>query len=285
MNLQEKHQKGIFTYTVELDPPKSSSAEKTLQEAGLLKGYIDAINIADCPMANLRMSPIALSCLIQTHKQIETIFHLTCRDRNSIGLQSELLGAAALGVRNILTLTGDQPSRGDHPNAMPVFEMDSNGLLGLANTLNSGYDSMGNTLEQSTNFYIGAAGNPGADNLLDEREKLKYKIDKGAAFIQTQPVYDLTKAQKFIDIMAPLNIPIMLGLIPLKSFKMATYLHDKVPGISLSPTVLERMEKGGKQAGLEIAAETLEEIKNIANGVHIMPLNDIQTVLALLATT
>lgn len=283
MNLQEKHQNHIFTYTVELDPPKSSSAKKTLEEAGLLKGYIDAINIADCPMANLRMSPIALSCLIQSQKNIETIFHLTCRDRNSIGLQAELLGAAALGVRNILTLTGDQPSRGDHPHAVPVFETDSTGLIELAHTLNKGVDHMGNALDQGTDFYIGAAGNPGADNLTQEKEKLKYKIENGAAFIQTQPVYDLEKAKQFIELIAPLNVPIMLGLIPLKSFKMATYLHNKVPGISISTEVLDRMEQGGKAAGLEIAAETLEEIKKIANGVHIMPLNDIQSVIKLLS--
>lgn len=282
VTLREKHIQHKFTVTVELDPPKSSSAEKPFQETARLIGRVDAINIADCPMAKLRMSPITLSYLIKEKEKIDTIFHLTCRDRNSLGLQAELLGAAALGVNNILTLTGDHPSTGDHPKAKPVFEVDSLGLLEIAATLNKGKDLAGNDLEVPTNFYIGTTGNPGADDLEAEKIKIKSKIEAGAHFIQTQPIYDLEKAKRFIDMVTPLGIPVMLGLIPLKSYKMAYYLHTKVPGISLTENILERVEKGGKEAGLEIALETLQEIKKIAQGVHIMPLNDIDTVLYLL---
>lgn len=281
-SLHEKHQAGQFTITVELDPPKSASVNKTFKEAAQLLDKVDAINIADCPMAKLRMSPIALAHLIKFRAQIDTIFHLTCRDRNILGLQAELLGAAALGVNNILTLTGDEPSRGDHPDAKPVFEVDSIGLLKIANTLNNGFDLAGNPLDESTNFYIGTTGNPGADDLDAEKAKIIRKIEAGANFIQTQPIYDLEKAKRFVDMVEPLGLPVMLGLIPLKSFKMATYLHTKVPGISLTDDILNRMEKGGKEAGLEIALETLLAIKQIAHGVHIMPLNDIQTVLYLI---
>lgn len=281
MNLQEKHRQGIFTITVELDPPKSSSAAKPLEEAHMLQGRIDAINIADCPMAKLRMSPIALSYLIQKQQGIETIFHLTCRDRNILGLQAELLGAAALGVRNILTLTGDQPSVGDHPDAQPVFEVNSLGLLEIAHDLNLSHDLAGNELEQPTDFYIGTTGNPGADDLSEEKERLHQKIEAGANFIQTQPIYDLDRAERFINEVRPLGVPILLGLIPLKSYKMAQYLHTKVPGISLTEEILFRMEKGGKEEGLAIARESLAVIKKIADGVHIMPLNDIKTVLDL----
>ena len=147
MTLREKHQQGKFTITVELDPPKSSSAEKVFEQAARLKGKVDAINIADSPMSKMRMSPISLSYLLQHNKEIETIFHLTCRDRNIIGLQSELLGAAALGVNNILTLTGDKPDNGDHPFAQSVFEVDCMGLLNIAKTLNAGKDLAGNDLE------------------------------------------------------------------------------------------------------------------------------------------
>ena len=147
MTLREKHQQGQFTITVELDPPKSSSAEKTFEQAARLKGKVDAINIADSPMSKMRMSPISLSYLLQHNKEIETIFHLTCRDRNIIGLQSELLGAAALGVHNILTLTGDKPDNGDHPFAQSVFEVDCMGLLNIAKTLNAGKDLAGNDLD------------------------------------------------------------------------------------------------------------------------------------------
>lgn len=281
-SLREKHQAGQFTITVELDPPKSASVNKTFKEAAQLLDKVDAINIADCPMAKLRMSPIALAHLIKFRAQIDTIFHLTCRDRNILGLQAELLGAAALGVNNILTLTGDEPSRGDHPDAKPVFEVDSIGLLKIANTLNNGFDLAGNPLDESTNFYIGTTGNPGADDLDAEKAEIIRKIEAGANFIQTQPIYDLEKAKRFVDMVEPLGLPVMLGLIPLKSFKMATYLHTKVPGISLTDDILNRMEKGGKEAGLEIALETLLAIKQIAHGVHIMPLNDIQTVLYLI---
>lgn len=279
MTLREKHKNGQFTITVELDPPKSSSAQKVFDQAARLKGKVDAINIADSPMSKMRMSPISLSYLLQHHEGIETIFHLTCRDRNIIGLQSELLGAAALGVHNILTLTGDKPDNGDHPFAKAVFEVDSMGLLDISKTLNSGKDMAGNDLDEPTSFYIGTTGNPGAEDLEIERQKLAVKIEHGANFVQTQPIYDLEQAKRYIDAMSGFNIPIMLGLIPLKSFKMATYLHEKVPGISLTQEILNRVEKGGKEAGTEIVIETLEEIKKIASGVHIMPLNDIDTTL------
>jgi len=230
-------------------------------------------------MSKMRMSPISLSYLLQHNKEIETIFHLTCRDRNIIGLQSELLGAAALGVHNILTLTGDKPDNGDHPFAQSVFEVDCMGLLNIAKTLNAGKDLAGNDLDAPTSFYIGATGNPGAPDLEIERQKLAAKIQNGAHFVQTQPIYDLEQAKRYIDTMSEFDVPIMLGLIPLKSFKMATYLHEKVPGINLTQEILDRVEKGGKEAGTEIAIETLEQIKKIAAGVHIMPLNDIDTTL------
>lgn len=281
IELREKHKAGQFTITVELDPPKSASAQKTFEEAGRLSGIVDGINIADCPMAKMRMSPIALAHLIKFRENIDTIFHLTCRDRNVIGLQAELLGAAALGVQNILTLTGDKPSSGDHPHAKAVFEVDSQGLLTIAGLLNQGCDLAGNELDEPTHFYIGTTGNPGADDLDAEYDKLAHRVELGANFVQTQPIYDLEKAAHFIDKVKPLGIPVMLGLIPLKSFKMATYLHTKVPGISLTPEILKRMEEGGSQAGLEIATETLREIKKVAAGVHIMPLNSIDTVLYL----
>ena len=137
----------------------------------------------------------------------------------------------------------------------------------------------GNDLDEPTSFYIGTTGNPGTEDLEIERQKLAAKIEHGANFVQTQPIYDLEQAKRYIDAMSGFNIPIMLGLIPLKSFKMATYLHEKVPGISLTQEILNRVEKGGKEAGTEIAIETLEEIKKIASGVHIMPLNNIDTTL------
>lgn len=279
--LQTKLANGQFTLTVELDPPKSADASKTISEAQQLKSRIDAVNIADCPMANLRMSPIALSHVIQADVGLETIFHLTCRDRNIIGLQAELLGAAALGVHNILALTGDHPQQGDHPQAKAVFETDSTGLIELSAKLNNGRDTMGNELGKGTSFFIGTAVNPGADNLDKELEKLSAKIAAGARFVQTQPVYDLEIAKRFMEKVKDLPIYVLMGILPLKSHKMALYLHEKVPGITIPQAIMDRMAAGGKAAGLEIAAELVRGTKNIAHGVHIMPLNDIQTVVAL----
>lgn len=279
--LQNKLATGRFTLTVELDPPKSADAVKTITEAKQLKERIDAVNIADCPMANLRMSPIALSHVIQADVGLETIFHLTCRDRNIIGLQAELLGAAALGVHNILALTGDHPQQGDHPQAKAVFETDSTGLIELAAKLNNSQDIMGNELQKGTSFFIGTAVNPGAEDLDKELEKLSAKITAGARFVQTQPVYDLEIAKRFMEKVKNLPIYVLMGVLPLKSHKMALYLHEKVPGITIPPVIMDRMAAGGKAAGLEIAAELVRGTKNIAHGVHIMPLNDIQTVVAL----
>lgn len=279
--LKQKLQQGQFTYTVELDPPKSSSANKTLEEASRLKPYIDAVNIADCPMANLRMSPIALAHIIQQDAGLETIFHLTCRDRNIIGLQAELLGAAALGVKNILTLTGDQPSRGDHPKAQGVFETDSTGLIKLAHRLNEGFDQTEHALDKETDFFIGSAANPGAEDLKQEREKLKVKLAAGTHFVQTQPIYDPEIAKRFMEAVHDLPVYVLIGILPLKGPKMARYLHEKVPGITIPPKIMERMEKHGKKAGLEIARELMDSLHGISHGLHIMPLNDIDTVIQL----
>lgn len=276
--LKEKHSSGTFTITVELDPPKSASAQITEEQASTLKGLIDGINIADCPMARMRMSPIALAHIIQEDSGIETIFHLTCRDRNYIGLQAELLGAAGLGVHNILTLTGDNPQNGDTPQAKAVFETDTCGLIRLAHTLNEGTDINGNELGEATDFYIGAAANPGAPDQDLEMAKLENKVNSGAGFIQTQPVYDMEVAQRFIERASQFHIPILLGLMPLRGIKMATYLSNNVPGISIPDEVISKLEKDGLDAGIEIAREQYKEIRKFAAGVHIMPMNHIEVV-------
>lgn len=279
LNLREKHQQNQFTITVELDPPKSASPIKTQKEALHLIGYADAVNIADCPMAKLRMSPIALSYIIQQNYNLETIFHLTCRDRNLIGLQAELLGASALGVHNILTLTGDPPSIGDHKDAKPVYETDSTGLIRIAKTLNDGYDMAGNPLGQPTQFYIGTTGNPGADDLDAEFKRLEAKKEAGAEFVQTQPTYDTKRVEEYLKGAKEIGLPILFGVIPLKSYKMACYLHEKVPGISVPERIRNIMEKGGREEGIAIAADLVAGLKALgAAGAHLMPINDIPAV-------
>lgn len=277
--LREKNRQHLFTLTAELDPPKSAASAVTEAQIIKVAPYVDAVNIADCPMAKLRMSPIALSSIIQVRYQMESIFHLTCRDRNVIGLQAELLGAYALGVHNILTLTGDPPSIGDQPNAKGVFEVDSTGLIEIARTLNSGEDLMGHSLGEATNFYIGTTANPGADDLYVEIRRLEGKKKAGAQFIQTQPVYDIRQAELFMDSAKDLDLPILFGIVPLKSFKMAAYLHNNVPGIYIPPHIMRAMEAGTRDTGLQISRELVGELRSIhADGAHLMPVNDVDAV-------
>jgi len=276
--LKEKLQLGKFVTTVELEPPKGADPMPILKKASFLKGNVDAVNIADSPMATLRMSPIALAHIIQQDMGIEAIFHLTCRDRNIIGLQSELLGAAALGVRNILTLTGDDPKRGDHPNAKGIFEVDSTGLAELAKQLNSGVDHTGHELNSPTQFFIGGAANPGADNLDDEVERLKRKIEAGVEFVQTQPIFEREQVERYLEKTHKLPINILFGILPLKSAKTARFLNSKVPGIHISDKKISRVEAGGRTAGIEIAQELLADIKGLVQGVHIYPIGDLTMV-------
>lgn len=282
LTLREKHQRRQFTVTVEVDPPKSASPLKAQKDALQLIEWADAVNIADCPMAKLRMSPIALAHIIQMDYHLETVFHLTCRDRNLIGLQAELLGASALGVHNILTLTGDPPSAGDHPQARPVFEVDSTGLIEIARTLNEGRDMAGNELGQPTHFYIGTTGNPAADDLDAELRRLEGKKRAGAQFVQTQPVYDLRQAEAYLEGTKDLGLPVLFGVLPLKSHKMALYMHEKVPGITIPKRLQDAMAEGGRDAGIAIAAETIEGLRSLGvAGVHLFPINDAPAVEAI----
>lgn len=276
--LREKLRLGKFVVTAEVEPPKGSDPTPTLEKASLLRHVVDALNVADCPMANLRMSPIALAHILQDDLGIEAIFHLTCRDRNVLGLQAELLGAAALGVRNILTLTGDAPERGDHPLATGVFDVDAVGLIRLASALNTGRDVNGNRLESPPEFFIGAAANPGAEDLAREVRRLEEKVAAGAAFVQTQPIYDVETAERFLDATQHLDVPILFGLMPLKSYKMACYLNENVPGITIREEVLRRVERGGREEGVAVARELFEALRGFAHGVHLFPLGDVTMV-------
>lgn len=285
VSLREKLESGTFVVTVELEPPKGADPNPTLEKAMTLKNHVDAVNIADSPMATMRMSPITLSHILQEDVQLETIFHLTCRDRNLLGLQSELLGAAALGVSNILTLTGDSPKQGDHPEATGIFDVNSVGLAKIAKTLNSGFDMAGKELNKSTNFLIGAVANPGADDLDVEVQKVKEKIAGGAQFFQTQPVFDVETVAEFERRLRQENIKtnILYGLLPLKSFKRATYLNEKVPGIRISQEILDRVEREGQVGGVAVAKELYQQLKTMGvAGVHIFPIGDLQMVHTIL---
>jgi methionine synthase / methylenetetrahydrofolate reductase(NADPH) len=273
-----------FAVTVEIDPPKGADVRKTLEKVRRFADRVDAVNVADCPMANVRMSPITLAHLIQRDTQVEAVFHLTCRDRNVIGLQAELLGAAGLGVRNILALRGDSPERGDHPGASGVFEVDAIGLIQLASTLNQGQTVGGGKLDTGTDFAVGCAANPTARDLELEVSRLEEKVAAGAHFVQTQPIYDALLLEKWLaKIEGRIRIPILYGIMPLKNYEFALHLNQNVPGIVVPDWVVERMRTGAEGEGLRLTAELLRQIAPIIPGIHIFPMNSSERVLGVLA--
>ncbi|HLH63021.1 MAG TPA: bifunctional homocysteine S-methyltransferase/methylenetetrahydrofolate reductase [Ktedonobacteraceae bacterium] len=275
--LQEKLDAGEFVVCAELDPPKGLNPAKILEGAVFLQeAGVHCINIADSPMARVRMSCLALARLIQDHLGIETIIHFTTRDRNLMALQSELLGAHALGIRNILALSGDPLRVGAYPNTTGVWDVDSVGLIRIIRGMNEGHDAAGSSIGARSSFHIGAALNL---NMTDEQreleiEKYRRKIDAGAHFIMTQPIYDLAPLWRFLDRVGKPPIPMLLGCIPLHSSRHAEYLHNEVPDITVPEAVRSRMRAAGEQGreeGLRMAQELLTQARELVQGVYLMP--------------
>jgi homocysteine S-methyltransferase len=275
--LQEKLAAKEFVVSVELDPPKGLNPHKILEGAVQLQNAgVDFINIADSPMARVRMGCLALARLIQDHLDIETIIHFTTRDRNLMALQSELLGAHALGIRNILALTGDPLRVGDYPNTTGVWDVDSVGLIRVLRDMNDGHDAAGSSIGARASFHIGCALNLNMSDEETDREIEKYrqKLDAGAHFIMTQPIYEMAPLQRFLDRTGKPPIPMLLGCIPLHSSRHAEYLHNEVPGITIPDDVRARMKAAGEhghEEGLKIAQELLEEASSQVEGVYLMP--------------
>jgi methionine synthase I (cobalamin-dependent)/5,10-methylenetetrahydrofolate reductase len=275
--LQEKLAAGEFVISVELDPPKGLNPSKLLEGAAQLqKVGVDCINIADSPMASVRMSCIALARLIQDHLGLETIIHFTTRDRNLMALQAELLGTHALGIRNILALTGDPLHVGAYPNTTGVWDVDSVGLIQIIRGMNEGQAAAGSSIGAKASFHIGCALNL---NMTDEEtdheiEKYRKKIEAGAQFIMTQPIYELAPLQRFLSRAGKPPIPMILGCIPLHSSRHAEYLHNEVPGITIPDGIRARMLASGEHSheeGMKISQELLEEAQGLVEGVYLMP--------------
>jgi methionine synthase / methylenetetrahydrofolate reductase(NADPH) len=273
MSLADKLGKKFVT-TVEIDPPRGVDITKALERAKLLR-HFDAVDIADSPMARVRMSPVALAHLVREKLGIETILHMTCRDRNLLSLQSDLLGAYALGVENVLALTGDPPGVGDYPNATGVFDVTSEGLVGIIDKLNSGTDLAGNKLSESPKFCIGVAVNPMSDNLDREIDRLRQKVDMGANFALTQPVYSASSLERFVEKVAGVSISILVGVLPLRSSRHCEFLHNEVPGITVPDDIRARMrdvpEEAGRDEGIVIAAQFVAAAKPLVSGAYFMP--------------
>lgn len=266
---------GDFFISVELDPPKGVVAKKIIKAArSFLEAGADAINVGDSPMARVRMSSMATCHLIEQEVGIDTIIHFTTRDRNLMGIQADLLGCQALGINTVLALTGDPPSVGNYAHATAVYDVDSIGLINIISQLNQGVDVAGNSIGSPTTLSIGCALNPVAEDRAYEMERFRKKVEAGAHFTMTQPVYDIEDLTRFIDDLGGVPIPILVGIMPLHSFKHAEYLHNEVPGISIPQTVRTAMEKAGDdgaRVGLELALELLESVRKIAAGIYIVP--------------
>jgi len=266
-----------FVVSVEIDPPRGVNTTKVMEAARLMaERGVDCVNIADSPLARIRMSAMALAYLIRLqHPKLEVILHYTTRDRNLMGLQSDLLGAHALGIRNILCLTGDPPSLGDYPNATAVFDTDAPGLMRIVHRMNQGTDLAGTSIGAATAFAVGCGVNPTAVDLDQEFEYVRRKLDAGPQFVMTQPVYELDCWRRFVDRLSDLTqIPILMGILPLQSFRHAEFLHNEVPGIHVPEWIRARMHEAGNEGqrvGVELARELLAACKGMANGAYLMP--------------
>jgi homocysteine S-methyltransferase len=264
-----------FLVSVELDVPRGIDMTSVIEGARYLHGYgVDAINVTDGARARLRMSSIALSYLLQHQVGIEAMTHLATRDRNMIGLQAELLGAYALGLRNILCITGDPTNIGDYPHATSVFDIDSAGLIRAVKSMNEGRDLIGNPIEQRTSFLIACAANPRADDMDTELRKLERKIEAGADIIYTQPIYEMQTLGQFLKRSEQWKKPVMLGILPLRGYKHAEFLHNEIPGMSIPEPLREQLRHAGDRAaqlGVQLATEFLREAKSLVAGVYLMP--------------
>lgn len=273
MTFCEKIKQGSFVITSEIGPPKGIDLKEMFEDAELIKSRVDAMNVTDLQSSVLRVGSLAV-CKLLKDIAIEPILQMTCRDRNRLALQSDLLSAGALGIENVLILTGDYPTLGDHPEAKPVFDLDSVGLIQAAKTLEGGKDMKGNALKGAPEFCIGAVVNPGADPLEPEIIKMEKKVEAGAQFFQTQAVYDIDLFKRFLNASKHIKIPVLAGIVILKSAGMAKYMNKNVAGVFVPDALINEMEaaKDKSAKSVEIAARLIRDLKPLCRGIHIMPI-------------
>ena len=274
MSLQPLFEAGKFVVTAEVGPLKGTDVSEIGEIAELLRGRVDATNVTDQQSSVMRLGSLAV-CHLLKDKGIDPVFQITCRDRNRLALQSDLLSAYVLGVENVLSITGDLPLLGDHPQAKPVYDLDSVQLLWVIKKLNEGYDMVGNELKGKPNFFPGAVVNPGADTgaaLELQLIKMEKKIAVGARFFQTQAVYEPNTFAKFMKRVEGFGAPILAGIIPLKSAGMARFMNKNVAGVFVPEELIGKMAEAEDktQMGIEIAADLMKELKDMCQGVHIM---------------
>jgi len=283
MGFQESLAAGKFVITSEIGPPKGTHIQEMMADAELLRGRVGAINVTDLQSSVMRLGSLAVCRLLQ-EKGLEPIFQVTCRDRNRLALQADLLSACVLGIKNVLALTGDYASLGDHPQAKPVFDLDSVSLLGVIKKMEAGTDMVGNALQGAPKFFSGAVVNPGGNPMEAQVIKMEKKIQAGASFFQTQAVYDVGAFEKFMKRVIPFKVPVLAGIILLKSAGMARFMNKNVAGVFVPEPLIQKMAKAEDRVktSIEIGAELIRELKGMCQGVHIMPIGWENKVPALL---
>jgi len=271
MNIAELVKRGKFVVTAEIGPPKGVDIQEMLDDAELLRGMVDAINVTDQQSSVMRLGSLA-TCRLLKEKGLEPVFQMTCRDRNRIALQSDLLSAYVLGVENVLCLTGDFVALGDNPEAKPVFDLDSVSLLYAARELEQGRDLAGKELKGVPRFCLGAVVTPGADPLELQIIKMEKKVEVGAQFFQTQAVYEPEKFAEFMKAVAYLKVPVFVGIVLLRSAGMARFMNKNVAGVHVPDNLIEEMDQAENRAqkSIEIAARLIREMEPLCQGVHIM---------------
>lgn len=279
---RQKIESGTFVITAEVAPPKGVDVTAALATVRSLVG-IDAVNVTDNQGANMRMSPLALAVLL-LREGVEPILQLTCRDRNRMALQSDLLGAATLGITNLLLISGDHPGFGDHPQARAVFDLDSVQLLQTVGRLNSGEDLSGAKLTGAPQFFAGAAMTPEAEPFELIFQKYRKKVEAGARFFQTQAVYDLARMEHFMAAARPLGRPVLLGVLLLRSAGMARFLNAHIPGVRVGAALIERLAAAENplDEGVAIAREQVAYAREHCQGVHLMTLGHEDRIPAIL---
>ena len=274
MHLSELVKRRQFVITCEVDSPKGVDIEEFLNKVDMVKDCVDAINIGDNQRAVMRAASWAICHLLKT-RNIEPIMELTTRDRNRMALQSDLLGAAVLGIENVLLLTGHDPSMGDHAQAKPVYDLDSVSLVNAAMTLTKGTDMTGHALNGAPNFCFGVAATPGLEPAESHLARLKEKIAQGAQFVQTQTVYEPEVLERFMESVSRFNVPVIVGHIMLKSVSMASFMNSNFPGVTVPQKLIKELEGLPKEqvieTSLQISIDLLKKMKPMCQGIHLMP--------------
>ncbi|MBI3356968.1 MAG: methylenetetrahydrofolate reductase [Nitrospirae bacterium] len=270
--LRDALDQGTFAVTIEYNPPKGTNISSVLDNAKQLVGRVHGVNVTDNTAAVVRAGSLPV-CRLLYELGHDPVMQLTCRDRNRIAMQSDLMGAHILGIRNILCLTGDYPTVGDHKEAKPVYDLDSVQVMQLVQGLNNGRDMAGNKLDGSTAFTIGAAVTPEADPLGPMLAKFEVKVKAGAQFFQTQAIYHPEQFASFMKAVRPFKVKVLAGILVLRNYKMAEFMNANIPGVSIPKEMIHELKAAGDKAedlGVEIAVRTIKAVRPYCDGVHIM---------------